>query len=221
LYPAFIELLHSSFTYIQLQLLLASSIKVDFLRPCHPNHKRSSPTAAPLFISPSRSFREICCSMSSLNVNTPDFVPCGPPSDASAPAAANPFLKLAAKEFVPSAPAFVPSGGFGSAFPTFVPSFTPAAPVFHPPSHLQQRSAVTKEGDDMSLSEVHLPIVLQFLLIALSLCAFRSLQLLFHIFLWRLLRARDIFRRKATMMRVKQVAVRCSLRLTKVKLRIS
>jgi hypothetical protein len=102
--------------------------------------------------------------MSGLDVNTPDFVPGGPSSDAPAPAPApvNPFLKVAAKEFVPSAPAFVPSGGFGSTFPTFVPSFTPAAPAFVPPSYMQQRSAVAKEGDDMSLSEVQLPIMLQF-----------------------------------------------------------
>lgn len=101
--------------------------------------------------------------MSGLDVNTPDFVPGGPSSDAPAPAPApvNPFLKVAAKEFVPSAPAFVPSGGFGSTFPTFVPSFTPAAPAFVPPSYMQQRSAVAKEGDDMSLSEVQLPIMLQ------------------------------------------------------------
>ncbi len=91
--------------------------------------------------------------MSSLNVNTPDFVPGGASSDVSAPAPVNPFLKLAAKEFVPSAPVFVPSVGFGGGFSTFIPSF---APVFVPSSHLQQRNTSNgkREGDDMSLSEV-------------------------------------------------------------------
>lgn len=89
--------------------------------------------------------------MSSLNVNTPDFVPGGASSDAPAPAPVNPFLKLAAKEFVPSAPAFVPGVGFGGGFPTFIPSF---APVFVPSSHIQPRNNGKREGDDMSLSEV-------------------------------------------------------------------
>ena len=51
----------------------------------------------------------------------------------------NPFLKLAAKEFVPSAPAFAPSVGLGGAF-SFAPSFVPAAAAFVPPPHLQQRA---------------------------------------------------------------------------------
>ena len=52
---------------------------------------------------------------------TPEFVPGGPSSDAPAPAPVNPFLKVAADEFVPSAPAFVPSSGFGSTFPWYSP----------------------------------------------------------------------------------------------------
>jgi hypothetical protein len=60
--------------------------------------------------------------------------------------AVNPFLKLAAKEFVPSAPAakqLVPSApagvGLGGAF-SFAPSFVPTAAAFVPPPHLQQRA---------------------------------------------------------------------------------
>jgi hypothetical protein len=59
--------------------------------------------------------------------------------------AVNPFLKLAAKEFVPSAPAakqlvpsapaFVPGVGLGGAF-SFAPSFVPTAAAFVPPPHL-------------------------------------------------------------------------------------
>ena len=61
----------------------------------------------------------------------------------------HPFLKLAAKEFVssapaakqlvPSAPAFVPDVGLGGAF-SFAPSFVPTAAAFVPPPHLQQRA---------------------------------------------------------------------------------
>ena len=94
--------------------------------------------------------------MSGLNANTPEFVFGGASSDASAPAPVNPFLKLAAKEFVPSAPAFVPGAGFGGSFM----SFTPSAPVFVPPPHLQQRAGGKKEDDDMSLSEVRCSVVL-------------------------------------------------------------
>ncbi len=52
----------------------------------------------------------------------------------------NPFLKLAAKGFVPSAPAFVPGVGLGGAF-SFALSFVPTAAAFVPPPHLQQRAA--------------------------------------------------------------------------------
>ncbi len=70
-------------------------------------------------------------------------------SNTAAIAPVNPFLKLAAKEFVPSAPAakqlvpsapaFVPSVGLGGAF-SFAPSFVPTAAAFVPPPHLQQRA---------------------------------------------------------------------------------
>jgi hypothetical protein len=98
--------------------------------------------------------------MSGLNANTPDFVPGGASSHAAAPAPTNPFLKVAVKEFVPSAPAFVPGAGFGGNPMSFAPSFTPSAPVFVPPPHLQQRVGGKKEDDDMSLSEVRCGVAL-------------------------------------------------------------
>jgi hypothetical protein len=91
--------------------------------------------------------------MSGLNASTPDFIPGAMSFDAPASGSVNPFLKIAAKEFVPSAPAFIPGVVFGSQCPPFVPTFTPGALSFHPPSHVQNRSGGKKEGDDMSLSE--------------------------------------------------------------------
>ena len=94
--------------------------------------------------------------MGKFNANYPDFVPGGASANTAAINPGNPFLKLAAKEFVPSgsAPAFVPGVGFGGSF-SFAPSFVPtSAAAFVPPPHLQQRVVGKKEGDDMSLSEV-------------------------------------------------------------------